>query len=121
MHKGQLAKLPAAEGRRAERRVVNLAASMREPGACVADAEVINLSIDGFSAATDMPLDVGSPVWLKLPGLEAAKSLVVWVEDGKAGFKFATPLHASDLNQLVAESRKVPPRGHFGPRRFGVR
>lgn len=121
MHKGQLAKLPVTEGRRAERRVLNLAASMREPGASVADAEVINLSVDGFSAASDMPLEVGSPVWLKLPGLEAAKCVVVWVEEGKAGFKFASPLHDSDLAQLVAENRKAPPRNHFGPRRFGTR
>ena len=121
MHKGQLAKLPTADGRRAERRVVNLAASLREPGASVADAEVLDLSVDGFKAASTMPLEAGGTVWLKLPGIEAHKCLVVWVDGDKAGFKFATPLHQSDLDQLVESARKPIPRGHFGPRRFGTR
>lgn len=115
MPKGQLAMLPAAEGRRAERRVVNLAASLREPGASVADAEVLNLSTDGFMAVSEMKLEVGQSIWLKLPGLEPQKSQVVWAEEGKAGFKFANPLHPAELEQLVASNRKPLPRGHFGP------
>jgi hypothetical protein len=121
MHKGQLARLPAAEGRRAERRMVNLAASLREPGATVADAEVLDLSVDGFRAASSLALEVGVPVWLKLPGLEPHKCFVVWVDGEKAGFKFVTPLHQVDLDQLVESARKPIPRGHFGPARFGAR
>ena len=118
MPKGQLAILPSAEGRRAERRVVNLAASLREEGAAVADAEVLNLSTDGFMAETELALEQGHQVWLKLAGLAAKQAEVVWVETGKAGFKFATPLHPAELEQLVAANRKTPPRNHFGPRRF---
>ena len=40
MSKGQLAILPVGEGRSAERRIVNLAARLREPGASIAEAEV---------------------------------------------------------------------------------
>lgn len=119
MHKGQLAQLPTAEGRRTERRIVNLAASLREPGATVADVEVHNLSADGFMAHTDMPLEVGASVYLKLPGLEAQKSQVAWVEDGKAGFQFAAPLHRGTLEQLVSSGRRQLPRGHFGAQRSG--
>lgn len=119
MHKGQLAKLPDSEGRRAERRVVNLAASLREPGASVADAEVLNLSSDGFMATSELPLETGQSVYLKLPGMEAQKSLVVWVDGDKAGFQFASPLHPGQLEQLVASERQTIPRNHFGPRRFG--
>lgn len=115
MHKAQLAMLPAAEGRRAERRVVNLAASLREPGAAVADAEVLNLSTDGFMATCDLPLETGQIVFLKLSGMEAQKSLVVWVEGDKAGFQFSTPLHQAILDQLTSRERRVIPRGHFGP------
>jgi hypothetical protein len=118
MHKGQLAKLPAAEGRRAERRVVNLAASLREPGAAVADVEVLNLSAEGFMASSSLPLELGQYAYLKLPGLEAQKSLVMWVEGEKAGFQFAAPLHPSILEQLVSAERKTVPRNHFGPRRL---
>jgi hypothetical protein len=119
MQRGQLARLPVAEGRRAERRVVNLAASLREPGASVLDIEVLDLSIQGFLAVSKMPLEVGAHVWLKLPGIEAQKSLVVWVDGDKAGFQFATPMHPGDLDQLTSTERKPIPRGHFGPRRFG--
>ena len=117
MHKGQLAVLPAAEGRRAERRIVNLAASMREAGATVVDAEVLNLSTSGFMAKTDLPLEAGQYVFLKLPGIEAMNSKVIWVEDGKAGFEFTSPLHPATLDQLGMANRKAPPRNHFGARR----
>ena len=111
---GQLAILPPVEGRSAERRIVNLAARLREPGARVADAEVQDLSIKGFMALTEMPLEPGSHVWLKLPGLEPQSSRVVWQEDGKAGFEFATPLHPATLELLVAGNRRPIPKGHFG-------
>lgn len=121
MHKAQLAKLPAGDGRRAERRMVNLAASLREPGASVADIEVLNLSAEGFMAHSDLELELGQIVFLKLPGLEAQKSLVVWVEETKAGFQFTRPLHQSDLDQFTNTERKGPPKNHFGPRHFGGR
>jgi hypothetical protein len=54
-------------------------------------------------------------VWLKLPGLEPQNSKVVWVEDDKAGFEFANPLHPATLEQLVNTNRKSVPKGHFGP------
>ena len=117
MHKGQLAMLPAAEGRRTERRMVNLAASLREPGAAVADAEVRNLSTDGFMAESDMALEPGQFVFLKLPGIEALHAKVAWVEEGKAGFEFSSPIHQATLEQLSANQRKAVPRNHFGPRR----
>ena len=117
MHKGQLAVLPAAEGRRAERRIVNLAASLREEGAAVVDVEVLNLSTDGFMAKCDLPLQAGQYAFLKMPGLEAVNSKVVWVEEGKAGFEFTSPLHPATLDQVTTANRKAPPRNHFGSRR----
>lgn len=117
MQRGQLAQLPTVEGRRAERRMVNLAASLREPGATVADVDVHNLSSDGFMAHTDIALEVGGTVWLKLPGLEAQKSSVVWAEQGKAGFQFDSPLHRGTLEQLLSAGRPQVRRNHFGPQR----
>ena len=117
MQKGQLASLPVADGRRTERRVVNLAASLREPGATVVDVEVMNLSVTGFMATSNLPLETGQNVYLKLPGMEAQKSQVIWVEGEKAGFQFAAPLHPATLDQLVTTERKAIPRNVFGPRR----
>ncbi len=115
MRSAQLAILPATGGRRAERRVVNLAARLREPGASVAGAVVHNLSIDGFMAETEMKLEIGADVWLRLPGLEPQKSSVAWIEEGKAGFEFAAPLHPATLETLVVTGRKPTVKRHFGP------
>ncbi|MFN3946378.1 MAG: PilZ domain-containing protein [Allosphingosinicella sp.] len=119
MRKGQLAILPASDGRRAERRIVNLAASLREPGARLGDAEVLNLSETGFMAETDLALEVGGLVWLKLTGLEPTKSRVVWIEGARAGFEFEAPLHPATLELAIAVSRKAPPRRAPGQRLFG--
>ena len=114
MRKAHLAILPTPEGRRSERRVVNLAASLREPGASLADAEVVNLSVTGFAAETDAALEPGAHVWLKLPGLEPANSRVIWVEGRKAGFEFVTPLHPATLDLVTFNTRRPPPKRHFG-------
>ena len=113
MTRAQLAILP--EGRRAERRIVNLAAHLRETGAAVADVDIVNLSTDGFMARGEMHVEAGGNVLLKLTGLEPQNCRVVWVEDGKAGFEFSTPLHPATLELVVAAGRKPIPKGHFGP------
>ena len=115
MSRAQLAILPVAEGRQAERRIVNLAARLREPGATIVDAEVLNLSTDGFMAESELPVEAGANVWLKLPGLEPQNSTCAWAEAGKAGFKFATPLHPATVEMLAEANRKPPVKGHFGP------
>jgi len=113
--RAQLAILPVVEGRSAERRIVNLAARLRDPGARIIDVEVLNLSTDGFMAETDVVFDIGTNVWLKLPGLEAQNSRVMWAEDGKAGFQFAAPLHPATVGMLAETDRKPIIKGHFGP------
>ncbi|TMJ17418.1 MAG: hypothetical protein E6G92_13955 [Alphaproteobacteria bacterium] len=110
-----MAILPTPEGRTAERRIVNLAARLREPGASIFDAEVMNLSTDGFMATVPNALEAGTIVWLRLPGLEPQNSRVVWCEDGKAGFQFTNPIHPATIDLLVQTNRKAPPKRHFGP------
>ncbi len=114
MRKAHLAILPTPEGRRAERRILNLAASLREPGASLADAEVLNLSETGFAAESDAELEVGATIWLKLPGLEPTNSRVVWVDGRKAGFQFTTPLHPATLETVTAAAKTQPVKRHFG-------
>jgi hypothetical protein len=114
LRKGHIAILPTPEGRKAERRIVNLAASLREPGASLVDAEVTDLSVTGFGAETDASIEIGTHVWLKLPGLEPANSRVVWVEGRKAGFEFVTPLHPGTLDIVTASTRRPPVKRHFG-------
>jgi hypothetical protein len=113
--KGQLAILPLPDGRTADRRIVNLAARLREPGATIADAEVMDLSTDGYMAITDLALEPGTTVWLKLPGLEPQNSRVVWAEGGRTGFQFATPVHQATIDMIVQANRKPVPKRYFGP------
>ena len=116
MAKAQLAILPVEEGRRSERRIVNLAARLREAGTSMIDIEVQNLSTDGFMAEGEPGLEPDRQVWVKLEGLEPQSCRVVWAEDGKAGFEFANPLHPATLELIVAIGRKPLPKGHFGAR-----
>lgn len=115
MAHAQLAILPILDGRSAERRIVNLAARLRDPGAQIVDCEVQNLSTDGFMAETELALEPGAVVWLKLPGLEPQNSIVIWAEDGKAGCQFTTPIHPATIELVVAMNRKPLPKRHFGP------
>ncbi len=112
----QLAFLPVGDGRRAERRIVNLAARLRDRGARMIEIDVVNLSTDGFMASVPMAVEIGAFAWLKLAGLEPQASRVVWMENGHAGFEFVTPLHSATVELVMALGRKPVPQGHFGAR-----
>lgn len=115
MTKGQLAILPLSDGRKAERRVVNLAARLRDPGAVVTEVEVINLSTDGFMVRGALSIEVETYVWLKLNGIEPLSCRAVWTEDDKAGFEFTSPLHPATVELITTTHRKPLPKRHFGP------
>ena len=93
---------------------MNLAASLRDPGASVMDAEIVDLSTTGFGAETATPIAIGTQVWLKLPGLEPTSSHCVWSDGDRAGFEFATPLHSATLDLVIATGRKPMVKRHFG-------
>lgn len=114
MTKAQLAILPIRDGRKAERRIVNLAARLRDPGATLIDIDILNLSTDGFMAR-NVQIEVGTYVWLRVTGLEPQSCRVIWNEDGKAGFEFTTPLHSATVELLIVNNRKPVPKNHFGP------
>lgn len=114
MTRAQLAILPVRQGRKAERRIVNLAARLREPGASLVDVEIMDLSTNGFMAR-NVQLEVGAHCWLKVGGLEAQNCRVMWNEDGKAGFEFVAPLHSATIDLIVVNNRKPVPKNYFGP------
>ena len=76
---------------------VEIEAKMRELGANGVDARVLNLSERGFMAQTDGRFEVGSRVWLMLPGRERANAVVKWTAGDKIGAEFAEPLSAEGL------------------------
>lgn len=109
----ELSKLPISDGRKAERRIVNIAAALREEGATTAPVVVLDLSPGGFKVHSDTPLEEGSEVWLKLPGFEAKRSHVVWVKDEEAGCEFENELHPGELESLTAPPRRGPVKNLF--------
>ena len=109
----ELSQLPISDGRKAERRIVNLAAALREEGASTVAVEVLDLSPGGFKVHSDGQLEEGSEVWLKLPGFEAKRSRVIWVKENEAGCEFETELHEAELQLLTAPARRGPVKNIF--------
>jgi hypothetical protein len=98
---GELSTDPGMEGRRAERKDVVVGAGLRQRGAHAVTIQIIDLSTDGFRAATHLDLFAGSDVWLKLPGLESLHAQVVWMRGHTVGCQFVRPLHPAVLDMVV--------------------
>jgi hypothetical protein len=77
---------------------VDLDAKMRELGASGVEARVINISESGFMAISEGHFEVGSRVWLILPGRERANALVKWTAGDKIGAEFAEPISLDGLS-----------------------
>ena len=86
-----------SERRRFSRLPVELDAKMRELGASGVEAKVLNISESGFMAATDAHFEVGSRVWLMLPGRDRANAVVKWTAGDKIGAEFAEPVSIEAL------------------------
>jgi hypothetical protein len=86
-----------AERRRASRFPVELDARVRELGANGVEARVLNISESGFMAETDGEFEVGSRIWLMLPGRDRANAVVKWVAGEKIGAEFAHPISLEGL------------------------
>jgi hypothetical protein len=80
------------ERRRFRRRSVALDAKMRELGASGVEARVLNISESGFMAEAEGEFEVGSRVWLILPGRERANAVVKWTAGDRLGAEFAEPI-----------------------------
>ena len=103
----ELTRWPVTDGRKTERRIVNIAAALRESGAITTPIQVIDLSTGGFKAAVPTPLEPHTEAWLKLPGFEAKRSRVVWFQDGEAGFEFEFELHQAEIDLVSAVPKRV--------------
>jgi PilZ domain len=109
----ELSQLPITDGRKAERRIVNLAAALREEGARNVSIVILDISVGGFRAELSETFDEDSEVWLKLPGFEAKRSRIVWSKGNEVGCEFEVPLHPRDLELAVAPKPRRIPKGVF--------
>ena len=87
----------ASDRRRSSRFVVELDAKMRELGSTGIDARLLNISATGFMAQTDGSFEVGSRVWLILPGRARANAVVKWTAGDKLGAEFAEAISLEGL------------------------
>ena len=101
MIEAELSVLPDQDARKAPRRIVNLAAALREEGAVTSMARISDISTGGCRIESDTPLEVGAQVWLKLPGLETKRSRIVWANGRIGGCEFEIPLHAAEIETLI--------------------
>lgn len=96
--------LKPAHPRNADRVSVALSAGLRQRGASAVSVRILDLSTHGFRIDTHLSLEIGTQVWLRLPGLEATPAHVVWVEGHCAGCAFDRPLHPAVLSMIVTKS-----------------
>ncbi len=113
----EISRFLAGDGRKTDRRIVNLAAALREDGARTHSVVIVDISTGGFKAETPEPHEDGAEVWLKLPGFELRRSRVAWNKDNVIGCEFETPLHQRDLEVIVTPAPRKITRGVFGARR----
>jgi hypothetical protein len=98
MIKARLAEAPEPNDRRRfERLPIALEVRMRELGAGGVEARVLNISESGFMAESEGRFEVGSRVWLILPGRDRANALVKWTAGDKLGAEFAEPISVDSL------------------------
>jgi hypothetical protein len=86
-----------SERRRFSRIPVELDAKVRELGESGVEARVLNISQSGFMAASDGRFEVGSRIWLMLPGRDRANAVVKWTAGDKLGAEFAEPISIEGL------------------------
>ncbi|MGH6707134.1 MAG: PilZ domain-containing protein [Sphingomicrobium sp.] len=84
--------------RRGSMRVpVEIGARVRELGAEGFEARVLNISETGFMAEAEGEFEVGTRIWLILPGRDRANALVRWIAGTKIGAEFAEPISLEGL------------------------
>jgi hypothetical protein len=94
----------ASDRRQSTRYTIDLDARVRELGANGIEARVLNISEHGFMAQADGCFEVGSRVWLMLPGRERANAVVKWTAGDKLGAEFAAPIPLEGLPTGAADA-----------------
>lgn len=86
-----------SDRRRFSRLPVDVGAKVRELGATGVDARILNISERGFMAQSEGRFEVGTRVWLMLPGRGRANAVVRWIAGDKLGAEFAEPIKLDGL------------------------
>lgn len=86
--------------RRSSRVPVEMNAKVRELGSEGTEARVVNISDTGFMAESTGDFEVGSRVWLILPGRDRASAIVRWTAGDRLGAEFSEPVSLEGLEEF---------------------
>lgn len=89
--------------RRAPRVAVDLDVTVRELGTKGVEARVLNISQSGFMAESEGRFEVGSRVWLMLPGRDRANAVIKWTAGDRLGAEFSEPISLETLGTQDTE------------------
>ena len=84
--------------RRSVRHPVEVDATMRQLGENGVEARILNISEHGFMAESEGAFEIGSRVWLLLPGRDRANAEVKWIAGDRIGAEFAEPISLDDIS-----------------------
>lgn len=97
MIKARIAEADPTDRRQGPRYPIDVEGKVREMGSEGAEARILNISEKGFMAESTGEFDVGSRVWLILPGRDRASAVVRWTAGNRLGAEFAEPISLDDL------------------------
>lgn len=94
----------AYDRRRYMRHTTNIGAGLSANIRPSTAVTVTDLSVGGCCVCTDLALEAGARVWIRLPGLESAPARIVWCDGARAGLSFDHPFHPA----VVARYASLP-------------
>lgn len=103
----KLGLIPDYYERQAERRPVEMEAGLRELGASGKDVRIHNLSTHGFMAEADEFYQVGTYVWLRLPGIGGVNARIIWRDCFRYGCEFTTPIDSDQCDAAIAMGEQI--------------
>jgi hypothetical protein len=92
MIKARIAEDDPSDRRQGPRFPVDVEGKVRELGTEGNEARVLNISEKGFMAESTGEYEVGSRVWLILPGRDRASAIVRWTAGHRLGAEFSEPI-----------------------------
>lgn len=98
----RIAEADPSDRRRSPRYPVDVEGKVRELGAEGSEARILNISEKGFMAESSAEFEVGSRIWLILPGRDRASAVVRWTAGLRLGAEFAEPISLDGLADSVS-------------------
>jgi hypothetical protein len=89
--------------RRESRAEISVEVPVRQLGQSAVEARLMNISSHGFMVETDALIEIGSRVWLTLPGAGRINGLVIWAKNGRIGGELAEPIDPLAVLHAVGE------------------